>query len=99
MHTPEMSRRLMFLGIADGAQRSVGLYRNLAKRRSSECQRGRGKHAPIRVVVVARLGCRFERQPRPIEADQAVGELVLDGLELTDELAELLSDLGMIHGQ
>ena len=41
----------------------------------------------------------FEREPRAVEADQAIGELVLHRLELADELAELLSDLGVLDGQ
>jgi hypothetical protein len=35
---------------------------------------------------------------RAVEADQAVGKLVLDRLELADELPELLSDFGMLDG-
>ena len=38
-------------------------------------------------------------KPRAVQADQAIGELVLDGLELADKLAELLSYLGVFHGQ
>ena len=64
-----------------------------------ECERGRGENPPVRIAVVARPGRRIERKPRAVEADQAVGELVLYGLELADELAELLSDLGVIHGK
>ena len=59
----------------------------------------RGENPPVRIVVVARLGRRIERKPRAVQADQAVGQLVLYRLELTDELAELLPDLGVIHGK
>ena len=96
VHAPEMPRRLVLLGIADGAQRAVGLDRHRAQRRARERERRRGEHAPVRIAAVARLGRRFERKPRAVEADQAVGELVLHRLELADELAELLSDLGVL---
>ena len=56
-------------------------------------------NTPVRVVFVARLGGGFEREARAVQADQAIGQLVLDRLELADELAELLSDLGVVHGQ
>ena len=49
--------------------------------------------------MVPRLGRIVERKPGAVQADQAVGELVLHGLELTDRLAELFPDLGVIHGK
>ncbi len=49
--------------------------------------------------MVACLGRGLDRQPGAVEADQAVGELVLHRLELADELAELLSDLGVLDGE
>ena len=99
MHAPEMPRRLVLLGIADGAQCPMRLDRHGAQRRTRECESRRGENSPIRIVVVARLGRRVQRQPRAVEADQAVGELVLHRLELADELAELLSDLGVLDGK
>ena len=38
------------------------------------------------------------REARAIQAGQAIGQLVLDSLELTDQLAELLSHLGVLDG-
>ena len=70
-----------------------------AQGRAGERQGGCSEDVPVRVVVVARRRRRFEREPRPVQADQAIGELVLDRLELTDELAELLSDLGVIDSE
>ena len=99
MHAPEMPRRLVLLGVADGAERPVRLDRHRAECRTGEGERRGREHTPVRVVVVARLGGGFEREPRAVQADQAIGQLVLDRLELADQLAELFSDLGVVHGQ
>ena len=97
MDAAEVPRRLVLLGIADGAERAMGLDRDLAQRRPGEGQRRGSEHAPVRIAVVARLGRGLERQPRAVEADEAIGELVLHRLELADELAELLAHLGVLH--
>src|SRR5262245_30857997 len=99
MHAAEVARRLVLFGIADGAERAVGLDRQGAQRRRGEGERRGGEHPPIRIALVARLRGALEREPSAIEADQAVGELVLHRLELADELAELLSDLGVLDGE
>ena len=44
-----------------------------------------------------RLSRSLKRQPRSVQAGQAIGEFVLNRLKLPNELAELLSDLGVVQ--
>ena len=39
MHAPEMSRRLVLLGVTDRSQRPMRLDRNRAQGRTGECER------------------------------------------------------------
>src|SRR5215470_11986010 len=82
MPAPEMTRRLVLLGVADCAQRAMRLDRHRAQRRTGKRNGRRGKNAPLRIVSVAFDGRSLKRKPCAVEADQAVGELVLHRLEL-----------------
>ena len=92
MHPAEMPRRFMLLGVADGAESAVCLDRDIAERRSGISDRGRGEDMPLRIALIVRLSGRVECKTHTIQTDQAIGELVLDGLKLADELSELLPD-------
>ena len=93
-----MPWRLVFLGIADCAERAMGLHRDFAQRRSGKGQRRRGKETPIRITGIKSVSRGSDREPRAVEAGQAVCELVLHRLELTDQLTELLAHLGVLNG-
>jgi hypothetical protein len=64
MHAPEMSRRLVFLGIADSPQRPVRLDRHSAQRWTRECDSRPSENPPVWMTVVSRPGRRIQRKPR-----------------------------------
>ena len=99
MHPPEVSGGLVLLGISDRAQRTMGLDRHLADRRTCKCERRRADYSPVWHAKVAHQCGVFDNQARALQAHQTIGELVLDRLKLADELAELAADFGVLNGQ
>jgi len=99
MHALEMLRGLVIFGIADGAERMLALERDAPQRIAAEGSRAIGEIAPIAVTDVMQPGRMIEDQANAFERDQAVGKLVLDRLEPGDRLAELVTLLGVVHGQ
>ncbi|MFO1427317.1 MAG: hypothetical protein U1F11_10180 [Steroidobacteraceae bacterium] len=90
-----MARRLVLLRVADRAEGVLHLERELAQRRRGEGERGRRVEAPLRRPGIAAAGGVLEQQRRGLERHQSVRELVLDGLEAADRLAELAPRPGM----
>src|SRR5262245_12898111 len=88
VHATKVPRRLVLLGVTYGAKRPMGLDNDCAKCRAGESESRCSKDSPGRVVTVSRSGGRVKRQPDTVQANQAIGELVLHRLELADELAE-----------
>ena len=58
-----------------------------------------GEIAPVAVASVVQPGRMIQDEADAFERDQAVGELVLDRLEFSDRLPELVTLLGVVHGQ
>ena len=99
MDAPEMPWRFVLFGIADGAERVLGLKRHAPQRIAAEGNRTIGEIAPIAVIHVVQPGCMIQNETDAFERDQAIGKLVLDRLELCDRLPELVTLLGIVHGQ
>ena len=99
MHALEMLRGLVLFGIADGAERMLGLERHAPQRVAAEGNRAIGEIAPVAVASVVQPGGMIQNEADAFERDEAVRELVLDRLEFSDRLPELVTLLGVIHGQ
>ena len=99
MHALEMLRGLVLFGIADGAERVLGLERDAPQRVAAEGNGAIGEIAPVAVASVVQPGRMIQNEAGAFERDEAVGELVLDRLEFSDRLPELVTLLGVIHGQ
>jgi len=97
VNATEMARQLVLFGIANRAHGMMRLKSDLAQRRSRESQAGGGEHPPIRVAPVVGGRRTVEHEPRPVEASEAIRELVLQRLELADELTELAAHLGVLQ--
>src|SRR3954453_15803142 len=89
----------MLLGIADRAQCPVRFDRDVSECRACERERRGCKHLPTRIAAVVSRAGGFQCKACAVQADQAVGELVLDCLKLTDQLAELLPYLGVVDSK
>ena len=99
MHALEMPRRLVFLGIADGAKGMLGFERNVPQGLAREGNSCVGEIAPVSVTLVVQMRRMIERTSHALKRDEAVGELVLDRLELAYRLPELLTLLGIVDRQ
>src|SRR5882757_5263782 len=99
MHALEVQRRFMFVSVADGAERVVGLERNPPERVGCKHDGTIGKMAPSAVVLIVQLRCMIENQTHAFEGDEAIRELVLDCLEPSDRLPELMPLSGVVRRQ
>ena len=97
VHALEMLRGLVLFGIADGAERMLGLERHAPQRVAAEGNRAIGEIAPIAVTNVVQPGRMIQDQADAFERDEAVREFVLDRLEFSDRLPELVTLFGVVH--
>src|SRR5437899_3232835 len=89
----------MFVGVTDSAERMMDLERNPPQRAACEHDRAIGEIAPIAVVQIVQLRRMVENQTDAFEGNEAIGELVLDRLEFSNRLAELVTLLHVVGHQ
>ena len=99
MHALEVTRRLVFLGIADSAKGMLGFQRNPPQGITRKGNGRIGEIAPVLVAKIMQMRRMIKRKSDALKGDQAIGELVLDRLELADRLPELLAFSGVIHDE
>jgi len=99
MHALEMQGRLVLLGIADRAKGVLGFERNAPQRLAAKGHGSVGEIAPVCVAAVMQTRGVVERELHAFERNETVCELVLDRLEFSDWLAELMTLLSVVHGE
>ena len=99
VHPSKMPGRLVCLSVPHRAQRTNCLHGNVPDRRACKAKRRQTQHAPVPGTGIASLRSALEGQLRAFQADQAIGKLVLDRLELADDAIELPSNLGVLDRQ
>src|SRR5215472_8038750 len=99
MHPLEMQGCFVLLGIADRAKGVLGFERDAPQRLAAKGHGGVGEIAPVCVAAVMQTRSMVEHDPHAFERNETVGELVLDRLEFSDWLTELMTLLGIVHGE
>jgi hypothetical protein len=94
-----MLRGLMLFGVTDGAECMLGLQRNASQCVAGEGNRAVGEITPVAVAPIVQAGRIIQDEPGAFERDKAIRELVLDRLEFSDGLPELVALLGVVHRQ
>ncbi|GLT02656.1 hypothetical protein GCM10007897_40750 [Sphingobium jiangsuense] len=94
-----MARSLMLFGISDRSQSVMDFKDELAQCRAGKCDRGIGKHAPAGITSVIGIRCFTKSKAGAIKLNEAVRQLMLDGLEFADHVTELTPDLGVLKRQ
>src|ERR1700674_543279 len=89
MHTLEVPRRLVFVRVSNRPEDVLDFKRDTPQRIAGEGSRRIGEIAPVAVIAIMQMCRMIKREPHALKCDQAVGELVLDRLELANRLPEL----------
>jgi hypothetical protein len=99
MHALEMQGCFVLLGIANRAKGVLGFERDAPQRLAAKGHGGVCEVAPVCVGAVMQTSSVVERETHAFERSETVGELVLDSLKFSDWLAELMTLLGIVHGE